>query len=766
MTITQLQLQATKDAIKKISMGNGELKGQFWLAIPRKQSEQPVLLATLTAKDKGGAKLVKMMKEARREMGKQPAARGEIEFEDGTLKLKTDKGGGIKAKFGRTMKLLAKAYKLSKLSSAKLIIKTGDREEVEDAENAQEIADDALPLWVRQTKALDLNEEEGDYRVSQDEIRALVQEQQEYEEMLASPAGRLTGMLEESENFKGDLSDDQLIKLIDEQELLAARAEQEAKEQSAVIFVREELHGIKASDFDDYDAYAQAVDNIPTLTGEDRVYNAFHGNKSIIREVMANPEINNNPQALLTALAAENWDGAELSMKLRIQALRNQKGDILEEGKTIVILVDNDLVASLKKEINAPVVQLIPNGPRFTFYLEMDKPMFRLLQEDLMLHAKLSAAATEQYQAKYTEIKDKMLALSELDPATQQSVIDPILGQIQQDAGEMYEKCVTATQAVWDKAKQDRAEYSQYVVNLKKDAAWDAFNVAFSAGVGIGLALETGGAALIVGCVHTFKALTSLVKGLITACQDIDSFRSRLDSDYRVVKAAVNNNLDTGREIGAAITHLLTGINFDGILPSVGSAKGNVAIYKMKLKGYAIGLGKTATSISRALEKTEQVQRDYRDNPSWLPWRNKKKTEKFLNETIKKLGELQEVVNGLISEVEIGQAKVAEGLEVATHLHTFYEHLEEKNENTYKWIERAELVADLASNWVGISPEYFTKAFSGKPLYIYKVSKSAVKTVTYYQLEHKKHHLAHEREHLAEGGHGHEAHGQEDPGHV
>lgn len=116
---------------------------------------------------------------------------------------------------------------------------------------------------------------------------------------------------------------------------------------------------------------------------------------------------------------------------------------------------------------------------------------------------------------------------------------------------------------------------------------------------------------------------------------------------------------------------------------------------------------------------------------------------------------MTEEVNRLITSVETGRSKAVEGIVLCGDLHHFYEELKKKNATTYRISHTAEIIADLGSNWVSVDPAYFGKAFSGDPKYMLKLGKYVGKTTTYAYLEYKKHHLEHEREHLAGGGHQH-----------
>lgn len=275
-----------------------------------------------------------------------------------------------------------------------------------------------------------------------------------------------------------------------------------------------------------------------------------------------------------------------------------------------VTLIENDIAAHLKTLTKAKALEM-PKALKFKITLDVDSDAYKALDDDPLLLAKMTEAASDDYKAMLKAVAKQIITVDKAigkvsDPQKQAAVLDKLNKNTKTALAGFSKSGKEAAEKAWAEVAKTKSEYTKYKVKAGVDLAIDGLNV----GLGIASAVGSGGFALIIGIYGIIKTLVSAAMKIYKLAIDADKMQKKVKKGLEKVQKSFNKKkreVSGAKETGKAFVNSLLGSDF---LPTIDGVKKDNDQYKSKIQGVDVASHALAKKLNEVLKEIDKIQKD------------------------------------------------------------------------------------------------------------------------------------------------------------
>ncbi|MEP2718113.1 hypothetical protein [Pseudophaeobacter sp.] len=346
-----------------------------------------------------------------------------------------------------------------------------------------------------------------------------------------------------------------------------------------------------------------------------------------------------------------------------------------------VVLIENDIARYLRDKCKPKGLKLEKPLP-CKVVLEVDSDAYKALDDDPLLLAKLTEAASKEY---YDLVNGMVIKLRQVDAMYQKTnskadrakLVAAYEGFAKKQFKEFAKNGKKAAERAWAEVAMTKAEYRTYKIKAGVDLAIDGLNVVG----GVASAVGTGGFALIVGLYGIIKTLIGMAMKIYKLAIEADKMQKRVTKNLVKIQKSFDKKkkeLSGAKDTGKAFVNSILGADF---LPTVGSVKSDNDQYKSKIQGVDVGAHKIAKKLNEVLKEMDKIS-------AMQDVKSSKKVSALLSK-------LQKSTAKLIDKIIDMQTQVAKGMAFQKQTAAAIAELESLQPKKWKYIQKGMVVTDI-----------------------------------------------------------------------
>lgn len=285
----------------------------------------------------------------------------------------------------------------------------------------------------------------------------------------------------------------------------------------------------------------------------------------------------------------------------------------------------------------------------FAVNIELDKAAYKQLDDDPLLLAKVTEAASKQYDGTIRTLttllkKADQDCLSAEDKSAREKVAKAFEARMGSECKTLEKKAVIAVKSAWSDVQKTHTEYRIYQIKAGTDLALDGIGLAG----GIAGAVGSGGVSLVIGIYSIVKTTVSMIYKLYKLAIDADKMQAKVAKQLRSVQKNFDKNKKNfgktkagGKNFSKALVNSLLGADFFSTLD--GTEKDNDQ-YKSKLQGVDKASHKVAVDLNKLLKDVEKASKELKGTGNTKVTGAMSKLESAVNKSIEKCIAMQEQV--------------------------------------------------------------------------------------------------------------------------
>lgn len=345
------------------------------------------------------------------------------------------------------------------------------------------------------------------------------------------------------------------------------------------------------------------------------------------------------------------------------------------------VIIENDIAKYLREKSKPKGIEL-KKPLNCALYLDLNDDAYKALDNDPLLQAKVTEAAS----SKYKELVEQMVAkLNELDAAYVKSqskkeravILKSFEGYAKKSLSKFTKVAKKEAETAWDKVAKTKSDYTKYKVKAGVNLAIDGLNVVG----GIAGSIGTGGFGLIVSIYGILKTLVSMSMQVYKLAIDADKMQKKVTKGLSKVQKSFDKKkkeVSGAKNSGKAFINSLLGADF---IPTISSVKSDNDQYKSKLQGVDVNSHKLSKKLQEVLKEMDKVEK--------MPDVKSSKKVKAL------LSKLQSSTSKLLDKIIDMQTKCNEGYEFQKKTDSAISELETLEPKKWKVINKGMVVIDI-----------------------------------------------------------------------
>ncbi|MEP4037877.1 hypothetical protein [Pseudophaeobacter sp.] len=310
-----------------------------------------------------------------------------------------------------------------------------------------------------------------------------------------------------------------------------------------------------------------------------------------------------------------------------------------------VVLIENDIARYLRDKCKPKGLKL--DKPLICkVLLDVDSDAYKALDDDPLLLAKVTEAASKEY---YDLVNGMVIKLRQVDAlyvktnskSDRAKLVTAYEGFARKQFMQFAKDGKKAAEKAWAEVSMTKAEYRTYRIKAGVDLAIDGLNVVG----GVASAVGTGGFALIVGLYGIIKTLIGMAMKIYKLAIEADKMQKRVTKNLAKIQKSFDKKkkeLSGAKDSGKAFVNSLLGADF---LPTVSSVKSDNEQYKNKIQGVDVGAHKIAQKLNQVLKEMDKISKmpDVKSSKkvSALLSKLQKSTAKLIGKIIDMQGQVQ-----------------------------------------------------------------------------------------------------------------------------
>lgn len=366
-----------------------------------------------------------------------------------------------------------------------------------------------------------------------------------------------------------------------------------------------------------------------------------------------------------------------------------------------VTLLEHELMGMLQRRCKPFFLDL--RRTRVDFRVTMTAPaeVYAALDDDPLLLAKVTEAASAEYEKTRKHLEKRLLAtdgkIAGLQSKAKKRMRDRFVREVEDAATALEKSAVRAARQALERFKKTRTSYRDYKISIGGKVVSDLTNL----GCSVTCAVASGGWGLAVAIYGAIKAAIDLTRTLVKAARDAQKQRKVAERFLQKVEAAWDKAREESgsfsrKEAGTVVlNHFLK-----AGLPTVSKAQGEVTTYGHKLEGIDLTAHKSARQLNGALRAMDKFDASLRavSDPT---------LKKNLKAHVKEVRKCTTVLLGKIVEM---QEQVREGRHFARRAEERLQLLADRKSKVVGMLEKGLFLTDLALGGSTISWDGTTKA--------------------------------------------------------
>ncbi|MGB8622540.1 MAG: hypothetical protein WCD16_06960 [Paracoccaceae bacterium] len=347
-----------------------------------------------------------------------------------------------------------------------------------------------------------------------------------------------------------------------------------------------------------------------------------------------------------------------------------------------VVILENDMWRMLKDKCRPKRLSLSkPLKCKVT--LDVDKDAYKALDDDPLLLAKITEAASSEY---YDAVNALTVELRKTDAAMQKTSDAAETRRLKRDFQSSAKQTLlkfsknakAKSEKAWADVTKTKSEYRTYQIKAGVDIGVDALATV----AGIASATASAGVGLIIGIYSISKTIVGMAKKCYKLWLDAEKYRKRLNKNLEKLQKNFNKKkrqISGAKDTGKALANTLLGGDW---FPTVSTVKADAGQYKSKLQGVDVSAHSLAQDLNKVLKKVDEA---------------KKQPDIKNNKKLKALVEKMEGQTAKLIEKVIGmQEQVAEGLRAQKEILEIVTSLEKAEPKGWKYLQKGLPLIDVA----------------------------------------------------------------------
>ncbi len=345
------------------------------------------------------------------------------------------------------------------------------------------------------------------------------------------------------------------------------------------------------------------------------------------------------------------------------------------------VLIENDLARTLMTKCK-PKGLKIKGKLMCSVYLDLDLDAYMALDDDPLLQAKVTEAASTKYydlvNALVVDLRIADAAYMRTDRKSERAAIsEKFLKDAKKQMKIFTKDGARAAELAWTKVAKTKSDYKTYQVKAGVALAIDGLSLV----AGVASTVGTGGFALIAGIYGIVKGLVGAAMKIYKLAIDADKMQARVTKGLKKIQKSLNSKkkeLSGAKDTGKAAINQLLGADF---VPTISTVKADNDQYKSKLQGVDVNSHKLAKELNAVLKEMDKISR-----------RPEVKSSKKVS---KALDKLQAATAKLIDKVITLQTKVNEGTVFQKKTAAAIKELETMEPKKWKAIQKGLVITDI-----------------------------------------------------------------------
>ncbi len=346
-----------------------------------------------------------------------------------------------------------------------------------------------------------------------------------------------------------------------------------------------------------------------------------------------------------------------------------------------VVLIENDIARYLRDKCKPKGLKL--DKPLICkVVLDVDSDAYKALDDDPLLLAKVTEAASKEY---YDLVNGMVIKLRQVDAlyvktsskSDRAKLVAAYEGFARKQFMQFSKDGKKAAEKAWAEVSMTKAEYRTYRIKAGVDLAIDGLNVVG----GVASAVGTGGFALIVGLYGIIKTLIGMAMKIYKLAIEADKMQKRVTKNLAKIQKSFDKKkkeLSGAKDSGKAFVNSLLGADF---LPTVSSVKSDNEQYKNKIQGVDVGAHKIAQKLNQVLKEMDKISK--------MPdVKSSKKVSALLSK-------LQQSTAKLIGKIIDMQGQVQKGSAFQKQTAAAIAELETLQPKKWKYIQKGMVLTDI-----------------------------------------------------------------------
>lgn len=297
----------------------------------------------------------------------------------------------------------------------------------------------------------------------------------------------------------------------------------------------------------------------------------------------------------------------------------------------------------------------------FAVNIELHKAAYKQLDDDPLLLAKITEAASKEYDNTVKSLtallkKSDRDCVGAKDKRSREKVAKTFEGLMSKECKSLEKKAVSAVIKAWGDVQKTHAEYSIYKMKAGCDLALDTIGLVG----GVAGAVGSGGASLVIGIYSIVKTTVSMIFKVYKLAIDADKMQRRVAKQLHSVQKAFDKNKKDfkkfkagGKNFSKALVNSLLGADFFATLDST---EGDNDQYKSKLQGVDQASHKVAVELNKLLKDLDKANREIKRSGSKKMMGAMSKVETAVNKSIEKCIAMQkQVQTGMAWQADTGK---------------------------------------------------------------------------------------------------------------
>lgn len=341
-----------------------------------------------------------------------------------------------------------------------------------------------------------------------------------------------------------------------------------------------------------------------------------------------------------------------------------------------IVLIENDIWKELVRR--AKPKGLTGDSLPCSVYLEVDSKSFESVNKDPLLQAKITEAASEQYQRFMSVMagtlkKHDAAYVKSTSKKERAKILESINRKFESNAIVFKRNAIKAAEGAWAEVKKTKKEYKTYMIKAGVGLAIEGVTL-FGGAVSTVGAAATGGFGLIAALYGTIKTLVTIVMKLYKLQIDANKMQKRIVKGLAKVQKNYNSgkkNLAGAKDTKQATLNSLLGGDF---FPSLTSIKADNEQYKSKVQGVDVTAHGVAKKLNQVLNELDRITK----TPEVIASKNLKRM----------LANLQRAMGNLIDKIIDLQGQVVKGKAFQMQTSRAIAEIESKEPKKWKYIQK------------------------------------------------------------------------------